>query len=157
MPLADSSAKKATVKQVRSTFSRDYFSTPKGNCVLTPRPAPTRESETFGPNRTRWRGTFRTSEGTAAKQRHLTFWVASRKQHEILGINAKTPRGTLSAFSVHSDASESSLTEFSSPGRTRTYDKAINSRLLYQLSYRGMVSQQIQTAPYRGSDSQGSI
>ncbi len=25
----------------------------------------------------------------------------------------------------------------SSPGRTRTYDPAINSRLLYQLSYRG--------------------
>lgn len=26
----------------------------------------------------------------------------------------------------------------SSPGRTRTCDKAVNSRLLYQLSYRGM-------------------
>ena len=26
----------------------------------------------------------------------------------------------------------------SSPGRTRTYDKAVNSRLLYQLSYRGL-------------------
>ena len=26
----------------------------------------------------------------------------------------------------------------SSPGRTRTYDKPVNSRLLYQLSYRGM-------------------
>jgi hypothetical protein len=25
-----------------------------------------------------------------------------------------------------------------SPGRTRTYDPAVNSRLLYQLSYRGM-------------------
>ena len=25
----------------------------------------------------------------------------------------------------------------SSPGRTRIYDKAVNSRLLYQLSYRG--------------------
>ncbi|MEY4177761.1 MAG: hypothetical protein RLY70_1335, partial [Planctomycetota bacterium] len=25
---------------------------------------------------------------------------------------------------------------YSSPGRTRTYDPAINSRLLYQLSYR---------------------
>jgi hypothetical protein len=30
--------------------------------------------------------------------------------------------------------------EFSgSPGRTRTCDKAVNSRLLYQLSYRGSV------------------
>jgi hypothetical protein len=27
---------------------------------------------------------------------------------------------------------------FSSPARTRTSDKAVNSRLLYQLSYRGM-------------------
>ena len=26
---------------------------------------------------------------------------------------------------------------FGSPGRTRTCDKAVNSRLLYQLSYRG--------------------
>ncbi len=26
----------------------------------------------------------------------------------------------------------------SSPGRTRTCDKAVNSRLLYQLSYRGL-------------------
>jgi hypothetical protein len=26
----------------------------------------------------------------------------------------------------------------SSPGRTRTYDKPVNSRLLYQLSYRGV-------------------
>ena len=26
----------------------------------------------------------------------------------------------------------------SSPGRTRTYDPAVNSRLLYQLSYRGV-------------------
>ena len=28
----------------------------------------------------------------------------------------------------------------SSPGRTRTYDPAVNSRLLYQLSYRGVCS-----------------
>ena len=27
-----------------------------------------------------------------------------------------------------------------SPGRTRTSDKAVNSRLLYQLSYRGMAA-----------------
>jgi hypothetical protein len=27
--------------------------------------------------------------------------------------------------------------EIGSPGRTRTSDKAVNSRLLYQLSYRG--------------------
>ena len=65
------------------------------------------------------------------------------------GENEKTPSGTLSAFSVNWTGSESSLTEFSSPGRTRTYDKAINSRLLYQLSYRGMVTQQFLPQRYR--------
>ena len=62
------------------------------------------------------------------------------------GHKQKTPRGTLSAFSVNLAVSESSLTGFSSPGRTRTYDKAINSRLLYQLSYRGMVSDEFSGA-----------
>ena len=28
----------------------------------------------------------------------------------------------------------------SSPSRTRTYDSAVNSRVLYQLSYRGLLS-----------------
>jgi hypothetical protein len=54
--------------------------------------------------------------------------------------NKKTPRGTLSAFSVNSGDSESSLFSKSSSGRTRTYDPAVNSRLLYQLSYRGIFS-----------------
>ena len=36
----------------------------------------------------------------------------------------------------------------SSPGRTRTYDPAVNSRLLYQLSYRGSV-----VVPYFCSES----
>ena len=34
--------------------------------------------------------------------------------------------------------SESTTVSISSPGRTRTCDKAVNSRLLYQLSYRGL-------------------
>ena len=114
-------------------------STPEGNRVLTPQPAPTRESESFAGNHAHRRCTFRTPKGTAAKQRHLTSGVEYRKPRKTLGINAKTPRGTLSAFSVNLAVGESSLTEFSSPDRTRTYDKAINSRLLYQLSYRGIV------------------
>ena len=32
--------------------------------------------------------------------------------------------------------------ENGSPGRTRTYDKSVNSRLLYQLSYRGLALQE---------------
>ena len=32
------------------------------------------------------------------------------------------------------------LLRASSPGRTRTYDPAVNSRLLYQLSYRGLLT-----------------
>ena len=31
----------------------------------------------------------------------------------------------------------------SSPGRTRTYDPAVNSRLLYQLSYRGVANAEL--------------
>ncbi|CAH1668148.1 hypothetical protein CHELA40_14854 [Chelatococcus asaccharovorans] len=47
---------------------------------------------------------------------------------------------------------------FGSPSRTRTCDKAVNSRLLYQLSYRGSLTQgsgysmSVRTAtPFRGS------
>ena len=68
-------------------------STPKGNGVLTPQPAPTRESETFGPNHAHRRLTFRTPKGTEAKQRHLTFWVARRKPHETLGKTKKRREG----------------------------------------------------------------
>ena len=116
------------------------FDTPKENCVLTPRAAPTRESESFDPNRARGGGSIGIRNPTRAEQREHAPSVRCRKPHKTLGIIAKTPRGTLSAFSVNLAVGESSLTEFSSPGRTRTYDKAINSRLLYQLSYRGMVS-----------------
>ena len=92
-----------------SRFRALKTSTPKGNCVLTPRPRPGRESESFDGNRTRWTRPFRTPAGTAAKQRHLTFWVARRKPHETLGKTKKTPGGILSAFSVNWTGSESSL------------------------------------------------
>lgn len=67
-------------------------------------------------------------------------WRRTSQTARNTGENEKAPRGTQSAFSVNWTGSDSSLTDFSSPGRTRTYDKAINSRLLYQLSYRGMGS-----------------
>ena len=55
------------------------------------------------------------------------------------GENEITPRGPLSAFFVNWSVASVRRTDFSSPDRTRTYDKAINSRLLYQLSYRGIL------------------
>ena len=116
--------------------------------MLTPRPAPTRESESFPRNRARGRRSIGIRNPTRARRRHAPC-VPCRKPHKTLGINAKTPRGILSAFSVNWTGSESSLISKSSPGRTRTYDKAINSRLLYQLSYRGIVFQQIQRERYR--------
>ena len=45
------------------------------------------------------------------------------------------------AFRVNQKARGFRRPNLSSPGRTRTYDKAVNSRLLYQLSYRGMARQ----------------
>ena len=51
----------------------------------------------------------------------------------------KRREANLSAFSVNWSVLQIRRTETSSPGRTRTYDKAVNSRLLYQLSYRGKV------------------
>jgi hypothetical protein len=39
----------------------------------------------------------------------------------------------------HTEIFRMPLDFFGSPGRTRTCDKAVNSRLLYQLSYRGSV------------------
>ena len=85
-----------------------------------------------------WGSCFRTPELNREPETSGEFAVESEIPRKT-GIQRKTPRGTLSAFSVNSDASDSSLTEFSSPDRTRTYDKAINSRLLYQLSYRGIL------------------
>ena len=54
---------------------------------------------------------------------------------------AKTPNAgaTLApAFGVNQQGARFRGPFFSSPARTRTSDKAVNSRLLYQLSYRGM-------------------
>ena len=41
----------------------------------------------------------------------------------------------------------------SSSGRTRTYDPAVNSRLLYQLSYRGIFSL-VDLCPPQSADSE---
>jgi hypothetical protein len=93
-------------------------STPKGTRVLTRCPLLTGESESFDPNRTPWTGTFRTPEGTAAKQRHVAIEVGGCKPHEILGKTKKTPRGILSAFLVNWIVSGSPLNSKSSPEGT---------------------------------------
>ncbi len=51
----------------------------------------------------------------------------------------KRREANLSTFSVNCSVLRLRRTETSSPGRTRTYDIAVNSRSLYQLSYRGSV------------------
>ena len=68
-------------------------STPEGNRVLTPQPAPTRESESFAGNHAHRRCTFRTPKGTAAKQRHLTSGVEYRKPRKTLGKTKKRREG----------------------------------------------------------------
>ena len=65
-------------------------------------------------------------------------WPRMSQTARNTGENEKTPRGRLSAFLVNCSVSGSPLNSKSSSGRTRTYDPAVNSRLLYQLSYRGM-------------------
>ena len=52
--------------------------------------------------------------------------------------NAKRPVADLRTPGVNWCEVSFRRKETSSSGRTRTYDKAVNSRLLYQLSYRGM-------------------
>ena len=106
-----------------------------------------------------WGSFFRTPELNREPETSGEFAGLARIPRKT-GLPRKTPRGTLSAFSVNLAVGESSLTEFSSSGRTRTYDLAVNSRPLYQLSYRGMLSPththtQTQNAPL--TDGEGSV
>ena len=81
--------------------------------------------------------------------------VAKKHYLQVTGEHfAKAARQTTRAGAVSSNPEQSGetvdpgkgrenaknpvlVTTASSPGRTRTYDKPVNSRLLYQLSYRG--------------------
>lgn len=73
-----------------------------------------------------------------SKRRALARWRDRRKPLRELAVNAKRPAADLSAPGVNSCVGLARRKTKSSPGRTRTYDKPVNSRLLYQLSYRGM-------------------
>ena len=113
----------------------------KGIHSLTRRSLLSRESESFGTLFRQAESTgesfFRVLQMDREPETSGEFAVESKIPRKT-GSQWKTPRGTLSAFSVNLAVGGSSLTEFSSSGRTRTYDPAVNSRLLYQLSYRGM-------------------
>ncbi len=64
--------------------------------------------------------------------------VSERKSYKIGLYNAKTPDDLSFGVSLTPGYNMFVPVWFSSPGRTRTYDPAVNSRLLYQLSYRGL-------------------
>ena len=61
----------------------------------------------------------------------------SRSDTTRLGIRARTRRRPKAAYAAGRARDGSDRDGAGSPSRTRTCDKAINSRLLYQLSYRG--------------------
>ena len=61
-----------------------------------------------------------------------------RKPLKRLDVNAKRRKLGLTAFCVNQYGGSFRASYLSSSGRTRTYDPAVNSRLLYQLSYRGI-------------------
>jgi len=91
-----------------------------------------------------------TGSEIAANRAHVT-WTTGSLQHRGVAIafassltirqrvgQTQNAEATLApAFGVNQTVAGFRRPIFSSPGRTRTYDPAVNSRLLYQLSYRG--------------------
>ena len=71
----------------------------------------------------------------------------SSRSHKVQTIRRKL---SLSALCVNWRVAEKFATGKSSPGRTRTYDPAINSRLLYQLSYRRSLKRSAIVVRFRG-------
>ena len=69
------------------------------------------------------------------------------RSHKVQTIRRKL---SLSASVINRRVAEKFATRKSSPGRTRTYDPAINSRLLYQLSYRRSLKRSAIVVRFRG-------
>jgi|GEM_PF-1612492 hypothetical protein len=65
--------------------------------------------------------------------------VAGGISRRIQGKNDKTPWGSTHRVLCYTRTAEISGLDSGSPGRTRTADRVVNSHLLYQLSYRGIV------------------
>ncbi len=128
------------IKQFESVLTRGA----NENSVLTPEASKKRESESSEPLfRTVGRnlkGCVRETEISLQTEIAAVWAVGTRKAFETrekLGRNEKRPAVDLSTPGVKSFGRQSSYFDASSSGRTRTYDPAVNSRLLYQLSYRG--------------------
>lgn len=83
-------------------------------------------------------GSFLSLVGLSWNRERRGFLRNRRKPLPQLAINAKRPAAELSAPGVNCVVAIVRRRTKSSSGRTRTYDPAVNSRLLYQLSYRGM-------------------
>ena len=113
---------------------------PNGTRLLTLRPLLTREFESF---ETDFRGaveTMRVPFGPRSHARETESRGGRLDPTQSVAEKAETQerrQANRSAFSVNRSVAWVRRTETSSPGRTRTYDPAVNSRLLYQLSYRG--------------------
>ncbi|MEY2726361.1 MAG: hypothetical protein RLZZ458_2228 [Planctomycetota bacterium] len=108
--------------------------------LLTQRSLLNRESESFGRDFRRAEGSRGVSSASricAENERLAGAGGPFRNAAKNRDPTKNAERDTLGVL-VNQTVGESSLTGFSSSGRTRTYDPAVNSRLLYQLSYRGM-------------------
>ena len=101
--------------------------------LLTQRPLLTRERESLATDV----GESRAQRRSRATSRELS--PAERSAQTLARAAEKTKRRelSLSASCVHWLVGGNSACGKSSPGKTRTCDPAVNSRLLYQLSYRG--------------------
>ena len=71
------------------------------------------------------------------KQRTFSGSLRLLKDGKTRPIKRQKPRRQTSALSDRLASGVGRLREQSSPGRTRTCDRVVNSHLLYQLSYRG--------------------
>ena len=83
-------------------------------------------------------GSYRTLIQLSRNREHRASDRHRQKPFRTKARNAKRPSADLSASGVNCLVCFVRRKTKSSPGRTRTYDPAVNSRLLYQLSYRGM-------------------
>ena len=82
-------------------------------------------------------GSYRTLIQPSRNREHRASDRNRQKPFRTKARNAKRPSADLSASGVNWLVCSVRRKTKSSPGRTRTYDPAVNSRLLYQLSYRG--------------------
>ena len=101
----------------------------------------TRDSESFrwllsGCGGNHW-GCLRDPKATVSNHDARCSWPESLKGPRKRGRNAERPRLAEGPAGVNWLTARFRYEIQSSPGRTRTCDRVVNSHLLYQLSYRG--------------------